>query len=38
MPPGIEPSDDPVLHLRSEVYWESHRRRCSETRPTIRPG
>jgi catalase len=38
MPPGIVPSDDPVLHLRSEVYWESHRRRCSETRPTIRPG
>lgn len=37
MPPGIELSDDPVLHLRSEVYWESHRRRTSETRPAIRP-
>ena len=37
MPAGIEPSDDPVLHLRSEVYWESHRRRTSERKPTILP-
>ena len=37
MPSGIEPSNDPVLHLRSEVYWESHRRRTSETKPRIRP-
>jgi catalase len=38
VPPGIVASDDPVLHLRSEVYWESHRRRSGETRPTIQPG
>ena len=27
MPPGIELSDDPLLHFRSEAYAESHRRR-----------
>lgn len=38
VPPGIEPSDDPVLHFRSEAYAESHRRRTREARPTITPG
>jgi catalase len=37
MPPGIELSQDPLLHFRSEAYAESHRRRTSETRPAIRP-
>jgi catalase len=37
MPPGIELSDDPLLHFRSEAYAESHRRRTSETRPAITP-
>lgn len=37
MPPGIELSDDPVLHFRSEAYAESHRRRLSETKPAIQP-
>jgi catalase len=37
VPPGIELSDDPLLHFRSEAYAESHRRRCSESRPTILP-
>ena len=37
MPPGIELSGDPVLHFRSEAYWESHRRRLSEDKPAIRP-
>jgi catalase len=37
MPPGIELSDDPLLHFRSEAYAESHRRRTSESRPTILP-
>ena len=37
MPRGIELSDDPVLHFRSEAYWESHRRRLSEEKPAIRP-
>ena len=32
MPPGIELSDDPLLHFRSEAYAESHRRRTSEER------
>lgn len=36
--PGIEPSDDPVLHFRAEAYAESHRRRTSERKPTITPG
>ena len=37
MPPGIELSDDPLLHFRSEAYWESHRRRSRETKPAILP-
>jgi catalase len=38
LPPGIEPSDDPLLHFRSSAYSESHRRRTSERRPRITPG
>jgi catalase len=30
LPTGIEPSDDPLLRFRSEVYAESHRRRTRE--------
>jgi catalase len=37
MPAGIELSDDPLLHFRSEAYWESHRRRVAETKPSIVP-
>jgi catalase len=37
MPPGIALSDDPLLHFRSEAYWESHRRRVGETKPPIVP-
>ncbi len=37
MPPGIELSDDPILHFRSEAYAESHRRRTREQRPAILP-
>lgn len=37
VPPGIELSDDPILHFRSEAYTESHRRRAGESRPSIRP-
>jgi catalase len=36
VPPGIELSDDPVLHFRSESYKESHRLRGGETKPRIR--
>jgi len=36
VPPGIELSDDPVLHFRSESYAESHRRRSSETKPAVK--
>jgi catalase len=36
-PPGIELSDDPVLHFRSESYVESQRRRLSETKPAVKP-
>lgn len=35
VPPGIELSDDPVLHFRSESYKESQRRRNDETKPSI---
>ncbi len=35
MPAGIELSDDPLLHFRSEAYCESHRRRADETKPAI---
>ncbi|MGH2839538.1 MAG: catalase [Solirubrobacteraceae bacterium] len=37
VPPGIELSDDPILHFRSESYTESHRRRSGETKPRIKP-
>ncbi|MCW7946480.1 catalase [Streptomyces hygroscopicus] len=37
VPPGIEPSNDPVLHFRSQVYAESHRRRSQEDKPRIKP-
>ncbi|MHA6764933.1 catalase [Streptacidiphilus sp. PAMC 29251] len=37
VPPGIELSDDPVLHFRSAVYSESYTRRSQEQRPRIRP-
>jgi catalase len=37
VPPGIEVSDDPVLHFRSESYVESQKRRLSETKPAIKP-
>ncbi len=37
VPPGIELSDDPILHFRSDAYAESHRRRAGESRPSIRP-
>lgn len=37
MPAGIELSDDPLLHFRSESYWESHRRRVAESKPAIVP-
>ncbi|MGH2901566.1 MAG: catalase, partial [Solirubrobacteraceae bacterium] len=35
MPAGIALSDDPLLHFRSEAYWESHRRRTREAKPAI---
>jgi catalase len=31
--PGIELSDDPILHFRSQVYGESYNRRTAERRP-----
>ncbi len=37
VPPGIEVSDDPVLHFRSESYIESQKRRLAETKPAIKP-
>jgi catalase len=37
VPPGIEPSADPVLHFRSHVYAGSFDRRTSEVKPTIVP-
>lgn len=36
-PPGIELSNDPVLHFRSEAYTASHKRRSHETKPPITP-
>jgi catalase len=33
LPPGIEPSDDPILLARSAVYSESFRRRSGEHHP-----
>jgi catalase len=38
VPPGIEPSEDPMLHFRSHAYSESYRRRAAETKPAIKPG
>lgn len=35
VPPGIELSNDPVLHFRSEAYTASHNRRSRETKPAI---
>jgi catalase len=32
LPAGMAPSNDPVLHLRSPVYVESHARRAGETK------
>jgi len=37
VPPGLETSDDPVLHFRSESYIESQKRRLAETKPAIKP-
>ena len=37
VPPGIEVSNDPVLHFRSESYIESRRRRLAESKPAIKP-
>jgi len=34
---GIELSDDPILHFRSQVYSESYSRRSGEERPAIKP-
>ena len=36
-PPGIELSDDPVLHFRSESYVESQKRRLAEIKPAVKP-
>ena len=30
---GIEPSDDPILHIRTDVYGESVPRRTGVERP-----
>jgi catalase len=38
VPPGIECSNDPLLHFRSETYPESHRRRLAESKPEIKPA
>jgi catalase len=38
LPAGIEASDDPVLHFRSEVYVESKRRRAGEAKPEVTAG
>jgi catalase len=32
LPPGMAPSDDPVLRLRSPIYVESYTRRAGETK------
>ncbi|ATB32005.1 catalase [Melittangium boletus] len=36
--PGIELSDDPILHFRAKVYRESHLRRSHETKPEPKPA
>ena len=35
LPPGLQASNDPVLHFRSAAYAASHKRRSSETKPAI---
>lgn len=35
--PGIEPSDDPILHIRTHAYSESVQRRTGVTRPGSAP-
>lgn len=37
VPPGIELSNDPVLHFRSAAYTASKNRRSREMKPSIRP-
>lgn len=37
VPPGIELSNDPVLHFRSAAYTASRKRRSAETKPAIKP-
>ena len=37
VPPGIELSNDPVLHFRSAAYAASKNRRSRETKPSITP-
>jgi catalase len=37
LPPGIEPSADPILHFRSHAYTGSFKRRTSEDKPKIVP-
>ncbi len=37
LPPGLEPSDDPILHFRSHIYAGSFKRRTSEVEPEIVP-
>lgn len=38
VPPGIETSDDPILHFRSAAYKESRERRLGESKPEVEPG
>lgn len=37
LPPGIEPTEDPILHFRSHVYAGSFERRTQEEKPAIVP-
>lgn len=37
LPPGLEPSKDPILHFRSHAYAGSFKRRTSEEPPAIVP-
>ena len=37
LPPGLEPSDDPILHFRSHMYAGSFKRRTGEEKPEIEP-
>jgi catalase len=36
VPPGIEPSEDPILRFRSDCYTESKLRRAAEGKPAIK--